>query len=64
MATLTQDQKDLIDLAGKFIGGLAAFVLADKIFFAGAITPEFIRPAAGWLVCGGAALLGWRLVRK
>jgi len=65
MATaLTQDQKDMIDFAGKIIGGLAAFVLADKLFMDGTITPEFIRPAAGWLICGGAFLLGFRLVRK
>ena len=64
MATLTQDQKDLIDLVGKGIGALAAFVLADKIFMGGEITPDFLRPAVGWLICGGAALLGWRLVRK
>ena len=64
MAALTQDQKDLIDMAGKAVGALAAFVLADKIFMDGTITPDFLRPAVGWLICGGAALLGWRLVRK
>lgn len=64
MAALTKEQKDLIDIVGKVIGGLAAFALADRIFFDGTITPEFLRPAVGWLVCGGAALLGWRLVRK
>ena len=61
---LTQDQKDLIDTAGKGVGALAAFVLADRIFMDGTITPEFIAPAAGWLICLGAGLLGWRLVRK
>jgi len=64
MLKLTQDQKDLIDLSGKFIAGLAGFVLADKVFMDGSITPDFLRPLAGWLICGGAFLLAWRLVRK
>ena len=64
MLKLTDDQKSLIDGAGKFIAGLAGFVLADKLFFNGSITTDFVRPLAGWLVCGGAFLLAWRLVRS
>jgi hypothetical protein len=64
MATVTQEQKDMIDNAGRLVAALAGFMLVDKIWLDGAITPEFIKPIAGWVICIGGGLLASRLVHK
>lgn len=61
---LTENQKKAIDLVGKSIAALAGFLLADRIFMGGTITPEALRPLAGWPICIGAAILSWRLVKS
>lgn len=64
MAQVNVDAKSAIDFGGKSLAALGAFLLADSIFLPDvSVTPGFIAPLVGWIVCGGAAVVAWRLVK-
>ena len=63
MAQVDINTKAAIDVGGKILAAGAAFGLVDTLAFGGAITPELIKPFLGWIVCGGAAVVAWRLVK-
>ncbi len=46
----------------KFVGALAAVVLADKFLFDGSFT-SFLAPVAGPIILAGVAVVGWKAVK-
>jgi hypothetical protein len=63
MATVDINTKSAIDVGGKILAAGAAFGLMDTLAFGGVVTPDLIKPFLGLIVCTGAAVVAWRLVK-
>lgn len=63
MAQFNVDAGSAFKASTKVLAAAAGFGLADAVLFKGAITPEFIKPLFGWIVCSGGAIVAWRLAK-
>ncbi len=60
----TPNMRALIDFGGKALAGLAGFMAADAWIVKDVqVTPDFIAPLAGWIICLGVAVVLVRAVK-